>query len=50
MCCYLNIIKKIKHKYVFFNMLVCKDLYNYSNLAKEMFEEANSILGFPLQK
>ena len=25
-----------------------KDLYNYSNLAKEMFEEANSILGFSI--
>ena len=24
------------------------DLYNYSNLAKEMFEEANSILGFSI--
>ncbi len=27
-----------------------KDLYNYSNLAKEMFEEANSILGFSITK
>ena len=25
-----------------------KDLYDYSNLAKEMFEEANSILGFSI--
>ena len=25
-----------------------RDLYNYSNLAKEMFEEANSILGFSI--